>query len=181
MDTIKTVDDIMAERPCDDYTREVVAELVGDGITAVQCAALDIPLSDRLWGLVYVWLDDRQCRLFAADCAERALLCARAAGREPDERSWQAVRVARGEATDKELGDVLRFPEDGHWDAARVAAWYAAPSAAWVAALIVARAAALYPAGDPAKVATRAAGAAWSAERQWQLDLALEYIRGEVE
>jgi RimJ/RimL family protein N-acetyltransferase len=49
-------------------------------------------------------------REFAADCAERALLRERAAGREPDPRSWAAIAVARertstaGELADAEAG-----------------------------------------------------------------------------
>ena len=49
----------------------------------------------------------RVLREFACDCAERALLREREAGREPDPRSWAAVeaarRFARGEATAEEL------------------------------------------------------------------------------
>jgi hypothetical protein len=48
-------------------------------------------------------LTPRLLREFACDCAERALLRAREAGREPDPRSWAAIEVARrfarGEAT----------------------------------------------------------------------------------
>ena len=47
--------------------------------------------------------NDSTSGLFAADCAERALRRERRAGREPDPRAWEAVRVARafarGEAT----------------------------------------------------------------------------------
>ena len=59
-------------------------------------------------------------RLFACDCAERALTAEREAGREPDKRSWTAIEVARrfaeGNATLEELS------------AARSAAWMAARS-----------------------------------------------------
>jgi hypothetical protein len=190
MDTIKTVDDIMAERPCDDYTREVVAELVGDGITAVQCAALDIPIEDRLWAIIYVWLDDRQRRLFAADCAERALECERAAGRERDERSWEAIRVARayarGGSTDEELDAAWDAAWDGAMDAraaraaaqsaardarAAWAAWAAARDAAWYAAWAATRDGAM-----DARAARAAWAAARAAELRWQIDRALEYI-----
>ena len=60
-------------------------------------------------------------RLWVCDCAERALLREREAGREPDLRSWRAIEVARrfanGAATAEEL------------DAARAAAWDAARDA----------------------------------------------------
>jgi hypothetical protein len=57
-------------------------------------------------------ISERECRLFAADVAERLLLAERAAGREPLEASWKAVEVARayavGKATDEELRAVAR-------------------------------------------------------------------------
>src|SRR5690606_30188392 len=47
---------------------------------------------------------ERELRLFACECAERALRRERECGREPDPRLWEAVRVARafahGQATD---------------------------------------------------------------------------------
>lgn len=82
-------------------------------------------------------------REFACRCAERALLREREAGREPDPRSWEAVRIARahtaGEATDKELEDAHAAAWAGTWaawagaSAAREAAWAgaAASAAAW--------------------------------------------------
>ncbi len=75
----------------------------------------------RLVRRIETWTD-ASARLFAADCAERALRRERDAGREPDARSWAAVDAAReftrGEITDKE----------------RVAAWVAAGDAVWAAA-----------------------------------------------
>jgi hypothetical protein len=182
-DSIKTVSDIRAAVPCANHARERVAELVGDGLTAEQCAQLDIPAEDRLWAITTVWMDDRQRRLLACDCAERALVRERAAGREPDERSWAAVRVARayarGEATDEELAAARTVAWYAVWDAAWAAAWEAAWAAAWEAAWAAAwdaawaaaRAAARYAAGE-------AWAAAWDAEREWQLERALAYVRG---
>jgi len=48
-----TVDDIMALRPCSEYTRSRVEELWAgrDGLTAREIAALDIPIKDRTWVL----------------------------------------------------------------------------------------------------------------------------------
>ena len=63
---------------------------------------------------------------FACWCAERALRAERKAGRVPDKRSWEAIRVKRrwlkGKATDEELAAA--------WDAARDAAGAAARAAA---------------------------------------------------
>jgi hypothetical protein len=83
--------------------------------------------------------DDRTARLFAADCAEAVLLGERASGREPDERSWNAVAVARrfaiGDASAADLvaaRDAARAARDAA-GAARDAARDAA-GAAWDAA-----------------------------------------------
>jgi len=58
-----------------------------------------VGLHDSIWliGRLSAWLGSR-LRLFAADCAERALLREREAGREPDDRSWEALRVSRAYA-----------------------------------------------------------------------------------
>lgn len=66
---------------------------------------------------------------FACWCAERALKKERKAGREPDKRSWNAIKVKRlwlkGKATKEE--------SDAASDAAWSAAWSVA-SATWTAA-----------------------------------------------
>lgn len=84
-------------------------------------------------------LTGAQQRLFAADCAVRALIRARESGREPDPRSWEAVRVTRdvalGTATLKEL----RVAQFASLSASRAAAWSrtqssSAARSAWFAA-----------------------------------------------
>jgi hypothetical protein len=82
--------------------------------------------------------DGRTRRLFAADCAESALLTERVCGREPDPRSWEAVSMARryadGDATDVELQAAYTAAEAAAWGGARVVdAWGAARVAAWAA------------------------------------------------
>jgi hypothetical protein len=73
----------------------------------------------RLLRRLDTW-NERTARLFACDCAERVLHLT------TDERSHEAVRVARryavGDATDEEL--------DAAWASARAAAW----DAAWASA-----------------------------------------------
>ena len=88
---------------------------------------------------------ERELRLFACDCAERALRHERKRGREPDKRSWEAVRVARrfadGLATSEELAaarDAAYAARDATRDATRDAAYaayaaYAARDAAYAA------------------------------------------------
>lgn len=89
---------------------------------------------------------DRVLHEFACWCAERALTRERAVGREPDQRSWQAIRVKRewlaGLATDDELDDA----EKAAGDAAKAVACtpaLAAKAAALKTAVVAARASAV--------------------------------------
>ncbi len=102
---------------------------------------------------------------FACDCAQRALERERAAGREPDPRSWEAVGVARryayGKATQAEL--------EAAWAAAS-AAKDAAASAAWAAASAARAAAwAAWAAASAARDAARDAEKDWQYHRLLQL------------
>src|SRR5690606_1420642 len=105
---------------------------VDDSDKLVTCRARLVRRLDR-WG-------ETTARLFAADCAEAALLGERACGREPDPRLWAAVDAARAFAR----GEIDRGEFDAARDAARdardaaKAAWdvaaAAARDAAWAAA-----------------------------------------------
>jgi hypothetical protein len=112
----------------------------------------------------------KELRLFACDCAERALKAERKAGREPDERSWCAIivsrRYANGEATLEELS------------AADSAAYFAAYSAAYFAAYRAAYSAADSAADSAAYSAADSAAyfAAYSAEREWQRKRLAKYL-----
>ena len=110
----------------------------------------------RLVSRVPHW-NAQSARLFACDCAERALNRERERGGEPDPRSWESItvarRFARGEATQEELAAA--------WDAAWTAAWDAARAAAWTAAWAAAR------------------DAAWATERQWQTERLHWYLAGQ--
>jgi hypothetical protein len=184
-----TVDDVMAWGPCRDYPRDRVAALWGEheALNAEQILDLDIPATDRLWAVLRrPFLDDHRLRLFAADCAERALRRERAKGHEPDPRSWAAVeaarRFARGEITREALGAARGAAWNAAWNAARGAARNAARGAAWNAAGDAARDAAGDAAWNAARNAAR--GAAWNAagnaERLWQIARLREYLRKEV-
>ena len=74
--------------------------------------------------------------LFAVWCAEQALLAERAAGREPDARSWKALKVKslwlEGKATNKELGAASNAASSAASTASNAA--YAASNAASYAA-----------------------------------------------
>jgi hypothetical protein len=108
----------------------------------------------------------RPLKLWACDCAERALLRERAAGREPDPRSWKGIEIQRayldGKATIEELKEAERASS-----AARSAASYAASSAAWAAASSAASDAAWDAARNAASYAASSAAsdAAWDAAR----------------
>lgn len=147
-------------------------------------------------------LPDSALRLFAARVARRALERERAAGREPDQRSWTAVetaeRYARGEATGGELAAVLApatwaalapAAEAASWAAATEAApeaatWAAAEAAAWAAAWAATEAATWAPqawAAQAAQWAVRAATteAARDAERRKLVGDLLELLSKE--
>jgi hypothetical protein len=128
-----TLDEIMALGPC--MKREEVAELFGsrkrltlDDLVAIPSSKLSY--ADKLWVLLHgEFIPEKELHLLACRYAERALKREREAGREPDARSWEALRVKRqwvaGRATDEEL--------KAAWAAAREAAWEAAWAAAWAA------------------------------------------------
>ncbi len=164
-----TIDLIESFDPCKEWTRERM-ERVARGrksLTPLAFSRLRSVLpSDRLWVLLRpTILDKHSLRRFACDCAERALRRERRAGRKPDERSWEAVRVSRrfadGNATVEELAaarDAARDAWDAARAAARAAAWDAARAAAWAAARAAAWA------------------AARAAERRWQLRRLRKYL-----
>lgn len=153
-------DTIAAMKPCwlreedgDACLRAACARL-GDTFTALDVLRAEwLSPGDRIWvATCRGVLEDSVLRRFAARAARRALEGERAAGREPDPRSWAAVetaeRYARGEATDRELAEARAAA----WSAA---AWSAAVGAsAWEAAARAARA---------ADAADAAAWAAWAA------------------
>ncbi len=156
-----TVDKIIALGPCDSWDRARVDRYFGERRFVLHTTALrdqSIHIDDRIW-LAIALLSDRSQRLFACDCAERALNREREVGREPDERSWDAVAVSRHYADGLATDDELTAARDAAWDAA----WAAAGSAA----------------RDAARAA--ASAAAWDAEKRWQIERALEYLGGVAE
>ena len=78
------------------------------------------------------WIFDAENALrdFAATVAENALLAERAAGREPDPRSWAAVKFVR----DLLAGKIRQEDVAAAWSAAWSAADSAARSSAWSSA-----------------------------------------------
>jgi len=139
----------------EDRERELVPK---GGLSPREVATLDIPVENRWWALVYAsGASYPILREHACWCARQALDAERAAGREPDPRSWASVdvaeRYARREATQDELDAAhvsARAARDGVSDAAcsaacaslrgavdaasRAGTW-AAGAASWVAQL----------------------------------------------
>lgn len=119
-----------------------------------------------------LWMADasRALRGFACDCAERALLRERGAGREPDARSREAVRVAREFAAGRASREQL-YAARAAAHAAAAAAAAAAHAASRAASAANAASAAAYDDADSAAHAAYAAHAARSLgdrECSWQ-------------
>jgi hypothetical protein len=148
-----TVDEIMAwKQPY--YSRETVEELIGDGLTAIEIADLDIPASDLLWVLLRKEIIPvKELRLLACDFAQDAVDRYLTGKPEPQAVIDTARRFALGEATRKELTAVWTLA----WDAAWNASSEIGVSSAWEAA-----AEAAYNVWNPAAAAKNAALAARS-------------------
>ena len=120
-----------------------------------------------------LWMFDatNALRDFAATVAEQALVAERAAGREPDPRSWAAVQFMRDLLAGKIKEEDQEAARKAVWsatDSARSAAWTAARKAAWSATDSAAARA----------VAWSVTWTTWSAETAWstQNDLLLQII-----
>lgn len=145
----RTLDELRKCGPCYDPVRWVPENWEGTAVDFLNIE--ECPAKDRIWmvtrrGLYYT---DRQLRLFACDCAERAL----SRIKNPDPRSLRVVVVARRYAE----GNAAK----GELDAARYAARGVADDAAYSAAGFA--------------VYSAAGSAAGSAEREWQIDRLKEY------
>ena len=142
-----TVDDVMALGTC--YSRRKVMRLFAgrermtiDDLKSLPVEALSY--MDRCWLLLRKeFLPKKTLHLIACDFAESALKRERKAGREPDPRSWEAIRIKRlwvdGKATDDELEAALNAAWPVAWTAvgaAEAAAWAATGNAILAAAAV---------------------------------------------
>lgn len=85
----------------------------------------------------------RELRLFACDEAEKFLEAERDKGREPDQRSWDAIKISRAFANGETAREVLTAAGDATsyaaratarytaWAAARAVAWYTISDTSW--------------------------------------------------
>jgi hypothetical protein len=114
-------------------------------------------------------LTDRIYHLLACDYAERVLPIYENE-RPDDKRPRTAIETKRRWVDGKATSEELAAARAAAGDAARAAAGDAARAAAWAAARAAAWDAAWDAAGD----------AAWAAERQWQGERLIAYLRGEA-
>lgn len=174
-----TMQDIMALGPCqpteddpdDGYPEHRIRALFGDrrSVTLLDiCDDERVLVEDRQW-VLYGLLPERIVHEAACRYAEHALERERAAGREPDQRSWAAIKAKRkwlrGEISDIDLkasrvaawAAVMAVGEDGE-AAASAAAWATVGGACGAA-------------GGAANASSRATwDGAQTAERRWQLN-----------
>jgi hypothetical protein len=124
-------------RPCEGYTLKRIEALWAgrDRLTALDILDLQIPAEDKLWGIFHEELiPPRQLWELTCQIAEAALNRERAAGREPDSRSWAAIAARRGWVRGEITNNELNAAFAAAFAVAREA--YAAGSAAYVAAQV---------------------------------------------
>ena len=161
-----TVDDIMAQSPCPDYTKNVVTELWNNkkSLSLDEILNLSIDISDRLWVLARLVPTETAIK-WASYCAEEAQKCAAA------NAAW-APNAARSAAS---AADWAARSADWASAAARSAANAAARRAAHAAADATAdRSAAARRAAHAA--AANAANTDWKEAREKELYRLLEKL-----
>lgn len=189
--TIKTIDAVQCRRWGSCYSDESLQRLYDRRMTPLEVCTrqdgewADVPPQDRLWTVFHEGvMPDATLRLLACDFAERALTREREAGRKPDQRSWNAIAVARLFAVGEAAKSELVVASDAANDAVCAAAYTAANDAlARAAAYTAARAAADAADAAEAYVVARAAAndaayiAVHDAERGWQLNRVIKALK----
>ena len=155
-----TVEQVLALKPCEEYTPERLHDLMAEPMTPLEICDLDsVPVLDRMWVLLRLGvIDDRNLRLLACKWAERVLPIFEQAYPD-DDRPRNAIAVSRrfanGDASKEELSAARAAAMAATRAAARAAAWAvtgaAAEAAAWAAAWSAARSAAWHDTGDAAE------------------------------
>ena len=202
-DSLITPEDVLSWRPCSRYRDADRADYL-DPCALLPLTPLEmtdrrripqVPAVDRLWVLLRPEvIPERTLRLLVSDYTERALRRERAAGRDPDTRSWAAVeatrRHARGEISDEELVEAAEGAEaasraainaNRRPGAFRLTASESAACAAWATAISTAAMAAGYArsaAWADASARNHRAAAAEAAEARWQLKRVRQVLRG---
>jgi hypothetical protein len=157
-----TVDEVLAMKPCSDYTRERVEQLwSGRGaLSVVEILDLDIPAEDRLWAVLREEvLGTELYRAFGHACADRAVERHALHCGIPKVEQWAARWLSGEDRT-----------EDSAWNA-----WSCAWSCARDAALGCATA--TWAATGAAHEASAVASAAGATELEWQVQKLKELLR----
>ena len=181
-----TVEEMVAERPCPEYTRERMAELWAGREALTLAEILDVPIAaqDRVWvaclpaalpaAVQDAWLErivSRAVTTHALRCGIPAVEVWAQSWLDGTDRTGAAARAAAREAA-WAAAWAARAARAAAWEAARAAAWAAAGAAD--AAAEAAAGAAWVAAGAAAWAAAEAARAAWAAaraaEREQQID-----------
>lgn len=184
-----TVDDILSLRPCgwdgsddgENYTRARLERLFAgrERVSARDVVAADIPREDVIWLLTQpIFMNEHKVGLFACDCAERVRTIYEAEYPIVG-RLQKVIDTKRRHLRLKATGEELSAARKVAWGVAvaassgsNTAAWQSARAAAWAVE---------GNAEDAAWAAALAAGDAGDAEREWQIQRALEYIESEGE
>ncbi len=171
MELAITKQQLLDMRPCWDSERleAFLADLPDRPHNATEILRLSgVPADDKLWVVLREELiSSADLRLFAADCAERALSRVESPGKASIAAVAAARRFARGEVSSADLSAASWAAADSAVaDAAtRSAARYAAEAAARTAARYASGCAARHAAESAAKYAAESA-----AERAWQVE-----------
>ncbi len=157
-----TIEQVLKFRPCNPpYMRAFIKKLWAGRtrLTASDIAALDIKAADRIWALIRMMPSNRERRLFACDCAARAVRKFWTPNHPNDRQPQNTIAVARrfafGRATREELST-------------------ASASAAAASSASSASSASAYAAY--AAAASAAYAYASAAERKWQIKRAVKYV-----
>ena len=151
-----TVEQVLALKPCEEYTPERLHDLMAEPVTPLEICDLDsVPVLDRMWVLLRLGvIDDRNLRLLACKWAERVLPIFEKAYPD-DDRPRNAIAVSRrfanGDASKEELAAAKNDAWAAAGAAAEAAAWAAAEAAAWAVTGDAARSAAWHDTGDAAE------------------------------
>ena len=183
--------DIRNESPCYDPAKYLPEDWSGTALDILRVE--DCLAVDRLWVVLREgWIGDTTLRLFACDCAERALPLFEKKFPE-DKRPHQAIEVARRYAEGDAADEELRAAQMAAWAAARAAGWAtraaeraaraagcaadeelrAAQMAAWAAVTARAGGATVENAGGATLEEAR------GREAQWQVDALIKRLEGD--
>jgi len=166
-----TYQDIVNMVPCQSHYPDKYIPITWTGTIIDILRLPNVAPTEKLW-VAYKVLDDKTLRLFAVDCARRAL------GRvaKPDIRSLIAVNMAEAYAHGRCTAEEMRVARQGSYAAADAAASYATASYAADAYAAANYAAASYTTASYAADAAAADAAAYARKQECETQI-VELIR----